>query len=113
MRYLMTSLSGGGSSTYTSPLQKLQDELQAEVSSGTVSSSDETALSSALTSIDSSLSADRQSDSSSSDDTTGDSAKPGDIKSKIDDLIQAQVSNGTLTSDQATELKTVFSNAFS
>jgi hypothetical protein len=116
MRVFMTSLSGIGSSSTTNsnPLQKLQDELQKEVSSGAVGASDETALSSALTSIDSSLSADRQSDSSRSDSSSSgsDNAKPGDIKSKIDDLIQAQVSNGALTSDQATELKTVFSNAF-
>ena len=44
----MTSISAT-SSTYTSPLQKLQDQLQAEVNSGAVSSSDQSALSAALT----------------------------------------------------------------
>jgi hypothetical protein len=34
------------------------------------------------------------------------------MQSKIDDLIAAQVSDGNLTSDQATELKGVFAAAF-
>jgi hypothetical protein len=36
----MTSISALSSTTYQSPLQRLQDELQSEVSAGTVSSSD-------------------------------------------------------------------------
>jgi hypothetical protein len=102
----MTSISAISSSSYTSPLQKLQDELQAEVTSGTISSSDQDALSSALTDIDSSLQASRASDSSST------KSSPGDLKSKIDDLIAGEVSSGKLTSDQATELQGVFKAAF-
>jgi hypothetical protein len=109
----MSSVSSLGSSqyTYSSPLQQLEAELQSEVSAGTVSSSDESALSSALTSINNSLTADQSSSGSQAAGGTGDNG-PGDIKSKINSLIQAQVSSGALTSDQATELQNLFSNTF-
>ena len=103
----MTSISAISSSTYQSPLQKLQDELQAEINSGTIGSSDQDALSSALTDIDSSLQSSRASDSAG-----GTKPSPGDLKSKIDDLIAGEVSSGKLTSDQATELQGVFKAAF-
>src|SRR6266404_4502651 len=103
----MTSISAISSSNYQSPLQKLQDELQAEINSGTISSSDQDALSSALTDIDSSLQSSRASDSAG-----GTRPSPGDLKSKIDDLIAGEVSSGKLTSDQATELQGVFKAAF-
>jgi hypothetical protein len=45
----MTSISAASSSAYQSPLQKLQAELQSQVTSGAISSSDQDALSSALT----------------------------------------------------------------
>lgn len=102
----MTSISAASSSVYQSPLQKLQQELQAEVSSGTVSSSDQDALSTALQDIDSSMQSDRTSQ------TGGTRPSSDDMKSKIDDLISAQVSSGKLTSDQADELKGVFQSAF-
>jgi hypothetical protein len=109
----MSSISSLGSSqnTYSSPLQQLEAELQSEVSAGTVSSSDESALSSALTSIDSSLSAGQSSSGSQATGGAGDNG-PGDIKSKINSLIQAQVASGALTSNQATELQNLFSNTF-
>jgi hypothetical protein len=103
----MTSISATSSTTYRSPLQKLQDELQAEVNSGAIGSSDQNALSSALTDIDSSLQSGRASDSSS-----GTQSSPGDLKSKIDGLIAGEVSSGKLTSAQATELQGVFKAAF-
>src|SRR5712671_6480540 len=103
----MTSISAISSSNYQSPLQKLQDELQAEISSGTIGSSDKDALSSALTDIDSSLQSSRASDQAS-----GTRPSPDDLKSKIDDLINGEVSSGKLTSDQATELQGVFKAAF-
>lgn len=102
----MTSISAAGGSSYQSPLQKLQQELQAELTSGKISSGDQDALSAALDSIDQSMQADRGSASS------GTRPSPDDMKSKIDDLISAQVSSGTLTSDQADELKGVFEAAF-
>jgi hypothetical protein len=103
----MTSISATSSNAYLSPLQKLQDELQAEVNSGAISSSDQGALSSALTDIDSSLQS-RSADASAS----GANSSPGDLKSKIDGLIANEVSSGKLTSDQATELQGVFKAAF-
>lgn len=103
----MTSISGLSSHHHhTSPLQRLQDELQSEVSSGTISSSDQSALSSALTDIDSALQSD------GTNDQTGSTSSPGDVKSKIDDLIQQEVSAGKLTDQQATELQGVFKAAF-
>lgn len=102
----MTSISAAGGSSYQSPLQKLQQELQAELTSGKISSGDQDALSAALDSIDQSMQADRGSAGS------GIRPSPDDMKSKIDDLISAQVSSGTLTSDQADELKGVFQAAF-
>jgi len=104
----MTSISALSANSYqSSPLQRLQDELQSEVNSGAIGSSDQSALSSALTDIDSALQAGRSSDQSS-----GTRPSPGDLKSKIDDLIQSEVSSGKLTSDQATELQGVFKAAF-
>jgi hypothetical protein len=104
---IMTSISSASAGTHQSPLQRLQQELQSEVSAGTISSSDEPALSTALNDIDSAIQQSR-----SSDDSSGTKPSRGDLKSKIDDLIANEVSNGTITSDQATELKGVFQSAF-
>ena len=93
---------------HTSPLQRLQDELQSEVSSGAISSSDQAALSSALNDIDSALQP-----GSTSDQSSGSTSSPDTLKSKIDDLIQQEVSSGKLTDQQATELQGVFKAAFS
>jgi hypothetical protein len=106
----MTSISptsSSSSSSYLSPLQKLQDQLRAEANSGAISSSDQSALSSALTDINSSLQ-----NGSASDPAIGTNSSPGDLKSNIDGLIANEVSSGKLTSDQATELQGVFKAAF-
>ena len=108
----MTSISATSSSSYQSPLQLLQAQLQSEVNSGAVSSTDQTALSSALTDINSALQGGDSSTSSSSSSSSTTSSSPGDIKSKIDSLIANEVSSGKLTADQATELQGVFSSAF-
>src|SRR3979490_3124512 len=99
----MTSISAASSSAYLSPLQKLQDELQAELKSGAISSGDQGALSSALTDINSSLQT-----SPASDQAGGSKPSADGLKSKIDNLIAGEVSSGKLTSDQATELPAVF-----
>ncbi|WP_315754157.1 MULTISPECIES: hypothetical protein [unclassified Bradyrhizobium] len=106
----MTSISASSMSGF-SPLDLLKQELTKEVSAGKVSSTDQTALSSALDDIDSALKSGGNSSSSSSTSSTPPS--PEEMQSKIDDLIQSEVDSGKLTSDQATELKTVFANAFS
>jgi hypothetical protein len=87
----------------------LQNELQSEVSSGTISANDQSALSTALNDIHSALKSERESDQASG------AQRPthDQIKSKIDGLIANEVQNGTLTSDQAGELKNVFAQAFS
>jgi hypothetical protein len=105
----MTISSATSTSAY-SPLDLLKQELAKEVSAGTVGSSDQSALTSALDDIDSTLKGGTGSSSSSSSSAP---ASPQQMQSKIDDLIQSEVSNGKLSSDQATELKSVFANAFS
>ena len=103
----MTSISAASGQTCQSPIQKLQDELLSEVKSGAVKSSDQDALASALTDIDSAMQASRASDQAS-----GTRPSHADMKSKLDDLIAGEVSSGKLTSDQATELQSVFKAAF-
>lgn len=103
----MTSISAASSSSYLSPLQQLQKELQAELTAGKITSADQDALSAALTDIDTSLRSGRASNSAG-----GTRPSPDEMKSKIDDLIAAEVSSGKLTSDQATELQGVFKAAF-
>jgi hypothetical protein len=103
----MSSISAASAGNYQSPLQRLQQQLQADVSDGTIAASDQSALSTALQDIDTAMQADRSSDQSS-----GTRPSKDDMKSKIDDLIGKEVSNGTLTSDQADELKGVFQSAF-
>ncbi|MGJ5009949.1 hypothetical protein ACQR05_19425 [Bradyrhizobium oligotrophicum] len=106
----MTSISASSMSGF-SPLDLLKQELTKEVSAGKVSSTDQTALSSALDDIDSALKSGSGSSSSSSTSSTPPS--PKEMQSKIDDLIQSEVDSGKLTTDQASELKNVFANAFS
>jgi hypothetical protein len=104
----MTSIAPTGAAGYASPLDRLQAELQSEVTSGAISSTDQGALSTALDDIDQSLRADRTNDGGQSSGPPS----PDQIKSKINDLINGEVQNGTLTSAQATELQNVFANAF-
>ena len=105
----MTSIAaaGTGAAGYLSPRDRVQNELQSEVSSGAISSTDQTALSTALDDIEQSLKADRAGGGQASGPPS-----PDQIKSKITDLINGEVQNGTLTSAQATELQNVFANAF-
>ncbi len=101
----MTSISSATSQQF-SPLARLQSELTSEVSAGTISSGDQSALSSALNDIDSAM----QSGAASTD---GARPSPAEMKSKIDSLIAGEVKDGKLTSAQAAELKNVFAQAFS
>jgi len=103
----MTSITAASSNNYLSPLQQLQAELQSEVNSGAITTSDQAALSSALKDIGSSLQSNGAGASAS-----GANLPPGDLKSKIDDLIAGEVTSGKLTSAQATELQGVFKAAF-
>ena len=76
----MTSISATSTSAY-SPLDLLKSELSKEVSAGTISSSDQSALSSALDDIDSALKSQGSSSSSSTP------PSPDEMQSKIDNLI--------------------------
>jgi hypothetical protein len=103
----MTLIAAASSNNYQSPLQRLQAELQSEVTSGAISSSDQGALSSALQDINSSLQ-----NGGAGASASGTTLPPGDLKSKIDDLIAGEVSSGKLTPAQATALQGVFKATF-
>ncbi|MBE7204560.1 MAG: hypothetical protein INR70_43130 [Parafilimonas terrae] len=93
-------------SSQDSPQTRMADTISSELSAGTLSSTDATALTSALSSIDSGLTGDGTGSAS------GTQAKldPSSMKDRIDSLIADQVSSGSLTSDQATELKNLFAS---
>lgn len=100
----MDSVSAAGTFARPSPLDRLQNQLKTSVTNGTVKSADQDVLSTALTSIDQSITQSRASQA------------PGtrtDPRSQVQGLIDQQVQNGTLTSDQASELQSVFQQAFS
>ncbi|NEU14564.1 hypothetical protein G3T14_20940 [Methylobacterium sp. BTF04] len=99
----MLTISSSSTAVHTSPKQRILDTIASQVSAGKISSTDQTALTSAVDDIDSSLTSGASSGSSSTK-----RLAPSDLKSRIDDLIGNEVSNGTLTSDQATTLKSVF-----
>ncbi|MGE7157140.1 hypothetical protein ACQKJ1_25810 [Methylorubrum rhodesianum] len=85
----------------------MSSTISSELSAGSLSSTDATALTSALTSIDTSLSADR---TSSTGRGSGSKLNPSSMKDKIDSLISDQVSAGNLTDDQASALKNLFAS---
>ncbi len=91
----MTSISS--LSQRPDPRAQMDARIAAAASAGTISSDDQNALSSALDTIDSSLSSDRAA-----------GGKPGDMKDRINGLIDNQVESGALTDDQAEELKSFF-----
>lgn len=107
----MSSISATSNSNYLTPQQLLQAELQQEISSGAISSSDQSALSSALNDINSSLQGGSSPAATGNASSAGDTS-PADIQSKISGLIANEVSSGKLTQQQATELQGVFQNAF-
>jgi len=94
-------------STQDNPQTRMSNTISSELSAGSLSSTDATALTSALSSIGSSLSADSSSVSGSSSQAKLD---PSSMKDRIDSLIADQVSSGSLTGDQATELKNLFAS---
>ncbi|RVU04329.1 hypothetical protein EOE18_12665 [Novosphingobium umbonatum] len=96
----MSSLSIS-SNAHHSPRADMNQRIASAVTSGSISEEDASAFSTALDSIDASLS-----DSASSG--TGNRLSPSDMKTRVDSLIDEQVSNGTLTEDQASELEALF-----
>lgn len=84
-----------------SPRTMMDRRIESAVSVGSISDVDQTAMESALDNIDSVLS------SSSGSDISG-KLDPKDMKSRIDSLIEDQVSGGTLTEEQASQLQALF-----
>jgi hypothetical protein len=105
------ALSIGSTPTWhhKTPEQRVLAELQSEVGSGQISSADSDVLTKSIQSIGSELKAEHDSDAAS-----GDTKKPDKtgLLDKIASLIDGQVSSGSLTADQASELKTVFQSTF-
>lgn len=102
----MSTISASSAAVHPSHKQRILDTLASQTKSGQISSTDQTALTSAVDDIDSALTSDSTSRSGAS--STTQRLSPSDLKSRVDDLIANEVSNGTLTSDQATTLKSVF-----
>ncbi len=96
-------MSAIASTSSFSPLTRLENQLSSDVSSGSISSDDQSALSSALSDITSQL----QTPGAGS----GPPA-PGAIQAQISGLIQGEVSSGKLTAAQGQELQQVFTQAF-
>jgi hypothetical protein len=76
--------------------------LEAATSAGTISKTDETAISGALDDIGTALSAE------ATGTANGTQATSGDMKSRIQSLIDQEVKDGKLTDSQASELKDLF-----
>jgi hypothetical protein len=88
--------------------ERLQSELDDEVSSGTIASSDESALTDAIAGIDAAM----RSSAAATDPASGAApASPEEMTAKIQSLIDDQVEAGTITSDQATTLTKLFESA--
>jgi len=91
-----------------SPRDLLQNSLTSQVASGKIDASDQDALSAALDTIDAAMKPERGSFSS----TRTAPPSPDEAKTKVEGLIDAQVEAGSLTSQQADELKQLFSDTF-
>lgn len=89
-----------------SPRDMLQTTLTSQVAAGKIDSADQDALSAALDSIDSAMRSGRSSG------TRQAPPSPDEAKAKIDGLIDKQVEAGSLTSEQADELKQIFADTF-
>ena len=95
----MTSINSslGALQNQASPRAQMDVRIAAAVSSGTISSTDQKALSSTLDTIDQALSSDKSA-----------GKDPSGMKDRIDALIQQQVDSGALSQDQADELDSFF-----
>lgn len=93
---------------------RMASAIQQQEASGALSGADATALTNALSAIDSSLSANATSGTSAASGSPDSASKsgldPSSMKDRINSLISDQVSSGTLTSGQATELKNLFAS---
>lgn len=97
----ISALSSAGASARPSPRSRMDEDITAAVKAGVLSQTDASAIETALDKIDSSL-------QSGSNGQTGTTLDPKQMKDRVDSLIDQQVKDGTLTSDQADELKAFF-----
>ncbi|WP_375464518.1 hypothetical protein [uncultured Methylobacterium sp.] len=94
---------------HPSEKNRLASAIGDEVSSGAITATDATALTTAVEAIDASLQADGASGGSTASGTSTEARlDPSGAKDRIDGLIADQVTGGTLTSDQAATLKSLF-----
>jgi hypothetical protein len=96
------------------PRDILQQQLTSSIETGKVKASDKAALSASLDTIDQTL---RQNGPPQRPEGLSRVESPGangpkNAKSRIDALVQQQVSSGALTAEQGAELKQVFADAF-
>ncbi|UHC15717.1 hypothetical protein LRS73_24970 [Methylobacterium currus] len=85
------------------PKQRLLDQISAQQQAGSLSDTDASALTSAVQDIDQAI-------SGTSGTRGGTRLDPAQARSRMDDLIGAEVTKGALTSDQATTLKSLLSS---
>ena len=105
MERTVTSISSTSlASSFVSPRERLQTELESQISTGSIQSTDLDALTGALDDIDATMTQQRPA-------FGGKPPSPAEMTDKINGLIDSQVESGKLTSDQADELKSVFANA--
>lgn len=101
----MSNISGIiSSASGFSPRAMMDKRIDTAVQAGKLSETDETALETALDAIDAALGV----SATSTSDTQTTKLDPSEMKSRIDSLIDDQVSAGTLTEDQAAALQSFF-----
>ncbi|MGU3359774.1 hypothetical protein ACLBWX_05510 [Methylobacterium sp. M6A4_1b] len=98
----MSSISGSQGPVFPSPQMRAHDRIAAQSASGSITSTDQTALDTAVDTIDAAL---KGSDGAAASGQAR--LDPEDMKARIDDLIGQQVQNGSLTSEQAKTLTSV------
>lgn len=97
----ISALSTAGASPRPSPRSRMDEDITAAVKAGVLSQTDASAIETALDKIDSSL-------QSGASNQTGTTLDPKQMKDRVNGLIDQQVKDGTLSQDQADELKAFF-----
>ncbi|WP_375410220.1 hypothetical protein [uncultured Methylobacterium sp.] len=93
----------------TSPKDRVMQSITDEVASGKIGAADGTALTQAFGSITESLRSERSTSGDTGAATRTTRLDPAQLKEKVDSLIDEQVEGGSLTVDQAEELKAILS----
>lgn len=93
----------------TSPKDRVMQSITDEIASGKIGAADGTALTQAFGSMTESLKNERPASISAGSAARITRLDPAQLKEKVDSLIDDQVEGGSLTADQAKELKTILS----